>query len=61
VGYGVQSAHYAYVGSALLYALEQGLDQDFTPPVKQAWTDAYGVLSGVMIDAAEQVEPNTAA
>jgi len=29
--------------------------------VKQAWTDAYGVLSGVMIDAAEQVEPNTAA
>jgi len=24
VGYGVQSAHYAYVGSALLYALEQG-------------------------------------
>lgn len=61
VSYGVQSAHYAYVGSALLYALEQGLAQDFTPQVKHAWIDAYGVLSGVMIDAAEQVEPKTVA
>ena len=61
VGYGVQSAHYAYVGSALLYALEQGLGQDFTPPVKQAWTDAYGLLSGVMIAAAEQVESKSGA
>ena len=61
VDYGVRSEHYAYVGSALLHALEQGLAQDFTPQVKQAWSDAYGLLSGVMIDAAEQVEPKTAA
>ncbi|CUA99512.1 Hemoglobin-like flavoprotein [Thiomonas bhubaneswarensis] len=61
VGYGVRSEHYAYVGSALLYALEQGLGKDFTPAVKQAWSDAYGLLSGVMIAAAEQVESRSAA
>jgi nitric oxide dioxygenase len=52
VDYGVQPEHYAYVGSALLYALGQGLGTDFTPAVKLAWTDAYGLLSGVMIAAA---------
>ncbi len=60
VNYGVRSEHYAFVGSALLHALEQGLAQDFTAPVKQAWTDAYGLLSGVMIAAAEQAEPEAA-
>lgn len=52
VDYGVQPEHDAYVGSALLYALGQGLGTDFTPAVKLAWTDAYGLLSGVMIAAA---------
>ncbi len=56
VTYGVQSAHYAYVGEALIYALEQGLAEQFTVPVKQAWIDAYGLLSSVMISAAEQAE-----
>lgn len=54
VAYGVQSEHYAYVGEALIYALEQGLADDFTLPVKQAWIEAYTVLSNVMIAAAEQ-------
>ena len=52
VDYGVKAEHYAFVGSALLYALGQGLGTDFNPAVKQAWTDAYGLLSGVMIAAA---------
>ena len=61
VAYGVQAAHYAFVGSALLYALEQGLGPDFTPEVQQAWTSAYTLLSGVMIDAANAVSPAAAA
>jgi len=52
VDYGVLPEHYAFVGEALLYALAEGLKTDFTPAVKQAWSDAYGLLSGVMIDAA---------
>lgn len=60
VAYGVQAAHYAFVGSALLYALEQGLGADFTPEVRQAWASAYDLLSGVMIEAADQITPATA-
>ena len=50
--YGVQSKHYATVGAALLWALEQGLGKDFTPETKTAWTETYQLLSGVMQEAA---------
>lgn len=48
VAYGVRDEHYATVGSALLWTLEQGLGDKFTPAVRQAWTLAYGLLSGTM-------------
>ena len=53
-GYGVTAAHYAPVGAALLWTLEQGLGDGFTPAVRDAWTSAYGTLSGAMIAAAGQ-------
>lgn len=52
VGYGVKDEHYATVGTALLWTLEQGLGPAFTPQVKEAWTVVYGVLAGTMKDAA---------
>lgn len=52
VGYGVKDAHYNDVGAALLGTLEAGLGDSFTPEVKQAWTDVYGVMAKTMIDAA---------
>jgi hemoglobin-like flavoprotein len=52
VAYGVAPAHYPVVGAALLWTLEQGLGDGFTPQVAAAWTAAYGVLSEVMIAAA---------
>jgi hemoglobin-like flavoprotein len=55
-GYGVQPAHYATVAEALLWTLEQGLQGDFTPEVKQAWTNVYTVLAETMIDAATTTE-----
>ena len=39
--YGVQSHHYATVGDALLWMLEQDLGPAFTPAVKEAWRLAY--------------------
>ena len=51
-GYGVREAHYGTVGEALLWTLEQGLGDAFTPDVRGAWADAYGTLASVMIDAA---------
>jgi hemoglobin-like flavoprotein len=44
--YGVRQEHYASVGAALLWTLEQGLGFDFTPDVRRAWTTAYELLSG---------------
>ena len=54
VEYGVTEDHYATVGEALLWALEQGLGPDFTPEVSAAWASVYGLLSSVMIGAAEE-------
>lgn len=52
VGYGVTAKHYEPVGTALLWTLEQGLGPDFTLPVKEAWTETYMTLAGVMKGAA---------
>jgi hemoglobin-like flavoprotein len=47
-GYGVQTEHYDTVGDALLWTLEQGLGDAFTPEVSDAWAAAYGLLAEVM-------------
>lgn len=46
--YGVQSYHYTVVGEALLWTLDKGLGDAFTPDVKTAWTTVYGLLSDTM-------------
>jgi hemoglobin-like flavoprotein len=59
VGYGVKEEYYDTVGEALLWTLEQGLGENFTPEVKDAWAEAYKLLSGVMIDAARETKKQT--
>lgn len=54
VGYGVTATQYDTVGEALLWTLEQGLGEAFTPAVKEAWIEAYAMLAGVMLAAAGQ-------
>ena len=54
VGYGVEEAHYATVGAALIWTLEAGLGAAFTADLRAAWTAAYTLLSGVMIEAARE-------
>lgn len=51
-GYGVKDEHYDTVAEALLWTLDQGLGDDFTDEVKEAWTEAYVVLATTMKDAA---------
>ena len=50
--YGVHEGHYASVGAALVWTLEQGLGSGWTPEVKAAWSDAYALLADVMQPAA---------
>ena len=52
VNYGAKTEHYPVVGSALLWTLEKGLGDAWTPEVADAWTAAYGTLSGYMISEA---------
>lgn len=52
VGYGAQPAHYPVVGGALLWTLERGLGESWTPEVAAAWSEAYGILSDYMISEA---------
>ena len=56
VGYGVKEEHYNTVGAALLDTLAVGLGDDFTPEVKAAWTEVYGVLATTMKNAAATAE-----
>jgi hemoglobin-like flavoprotein len=52
VAYGVQASHYPIVGAALLWTLEQGLGEGWTPELASAWVEAYGTLSSFMIGEA---------
>lgn len=52
-GYGVKAEDYDKVGAAFLWTLEQGLGDQFTPEVKDAWAATYTAVAEVMIDGAE--------
>lgn len=53
-GYGVKPEHFAIVGQALVQTLSDGLQDEFTEPVKQAWLDVYTVVSDTMISGFPQ-------
>jgi hemoglobin-like flavoprotein len=55
VRYGVADQHYDTVGAALLWTLEQGLKEAWTPAAKSAWTSAYTTVATVMRSAATKV------
>jgi len=50
--YGVCDEHYDAVGTALLTTLQQGTGVAFTPEVREAWIDVYGVIARTMKEAA---------
>ena len=53
VKYGALPEHYPLVGNSLLTTFEQYLKGDWTPEVKQAWVDAYGAITEIMLDGAD--------
>ena len=50
--FGVLAEHYDAVGAALIGAIEHYSGDRFTPEVKAAWTEAYGIVAGAMRTAA---------
>lgn len=55
--YNVKPEHYDIVGAALLYTLEKGLGDDWNDELKEAWTEVYGTVAKVMIDAQAEAAP----
>ncbi|MBT9315132.1 globin family protein [Leptothoe spongobia] len=53
VKYGALPAHYPLVGNSLLKTLEQYAGSAWTADVKQAWVDAYGAITELMLEGAE--------
>ena len=52
VDYGAQPAHYDAVGENLLAVLGEFAGPAWTPEVKQAWTEAYGAITTIMLQGA---------
>ena len=50
--YGVEDRHYQTFADALIWTLEHGLGDAFTPDVRGAWSEVYELLAATMKDAA---------
>jgi hemoglobin-like flavoprotein len=53
VKYGTLPHHYPIVGSVLLKTFAQILGSVWTPEVRQAWVDAYGAVTKLMLEGAD--------
>jgi hemoglobin-like flavoprotein len=53
VKYGVLPKHYPMVGSSLLKALSICLENAWTPATELAWSEAYAVVTQLMLSSAE--------
>ena len=60
-GFGVKAEDYDKVGESLLWTLQQGLGDAYSPAVEDAWSSTYTSLSAVMIDGADYSQEPVAA
>jgi hemoglobin-like flavoprotein len=56
--YEVPREAYGSVGEALLWTLDYGLGEAFTPPVRAAWTAVYKAVSTTMILSVAATDPD---
>ncbi len=54
--YGVRPEHFEVGCTALMWTLEQGLGESFTPPVRDAWAAAWNVIADAMTSGMHQAE-----
>ena len=52
--YGVRPEHYHLAGGALMWTLGQGLGDQFTEDLEEAWLAAYNLLVNTMMAGADQ-------
>lgn len=56
VRYGAEPEHYPVVGEVLISSMAQLAGQAWTPEYEQAWTEAFAVVAGAMLEGAESDE-----
>lgn len=56
--YEIPDESYPVVGEVLLWTLDQGLGQAFTPPIREAWSKLYRTISASMRIGAQGAEVN---
>ena len=55
VQYGALPEHYPVVGQVLISSMAQVAGDAWTTAYEQAWTEAFAVVAGAMLDGAESV------
>ena len=57
VRYGARPEHYPVVGEILIASMAVIAGEAWTVEYELAWTEAFAVVAGVMLDGANRVEP----
>jgi hemoglobin-like flavoprotein len=52
--YGTEAEHYSWVGASLLKSFAYFFDDEWGDELTAAWTEAYGVISGLMLKGASE-------
>ena len=61
VAYGARPEHYPVVGAALIEAMAEIAGTDWNPEYTEAWSAAFDVVAGAMVEGAAEAELAAAA
>jgi hemoglobin-like flavoprotein len=61
VAYGAQPEHYPVVGEVLIASMAAVAGTAWKPEYEEAWSEAFGVVAGAMIEGAEAASMEAAA
>jgi hemoglobin-like flavoprotein len=56
VRYGAQPQHYPVVGQVLISSMAQVAGDAWTPEYELAWTEAFAIVAGAMLEGAQSVD-----
>ena len=56
LAYGAEPAHYPVVGAVLIASMAEIAGPEWQPEYEDAWTEAYAVVAGAMLDGAAAAE-----
>ena len=61
MAYGARPEHYPVVGVVLIASMAEIADEAWRPEYERAWSEAFAVVAGAMVEGAESVAVEAAA